>query len=331
MTPIITLPEVEDESVYHRYQQFSGRTIPEWQISEALALLQSLGANLYVCNFAGAGMIESENNRALHGIVTSFPHCGEGWSPHFQYQPDHPTLNLQPTSTTTPTLDRNIPLRRFLRSLSAVEDLQTIMQTQQQQQHQQGTSDWFIIMNIMGCVVCVCFVGIVAGLFLGYLTLDVLDLQIIERASLDEEERMHASKILPIVREKHLILVTLLLLNALAYETLPLFLDNLVPSWLTVVLSVTLILVFGEIIPSGVFTGPRQMYLGYTMAPLMNFFLFIMYPLAKPLALVLDYITHDEEMEEGYHRGELAALIQIQHEQASARLRGKRWWLPPPL
>lgn len=113
--------------------------------------------------------------------------------------------------------------------------------------------------------------------------------------------------------------------ECLLLAKVPLFLDNLFPSWVAILLSVTLIMVFGEIIPSGIFTGPRQLYLGYCMAPLMNFFLWIAYPMAKPLALLLDHLVHqgtDPTQDEGYHRGELSALVRIQHEQDTARVQG---------
>ena len=61
---------------------------------------------------------------------------------------------------------------------------------------------------------------------------------------------------LPFLQDHHLLLVTLLLVNAVANESLPLFLDSLgLPHFLTVGLSVIGVLVFGEIIPSAVFTG----------------------------------------------------------------------------
>ena len=179
----------------------------------------------------------------------------------------------------------------------------------------------FYLTNIIGALFSVVFVAIVAGLFLGLLTLDVLDLQIIQRASIDEDERHYATNLLPIVKERHQLLVTLLLMNALAYETLPIFLDALVPSWAAVLLSVTIIMIFGEILPSGIFTGPNQLYLGNAMVPLVKFFLFIMYPFAKPLAKVLDFLTEegDGTPTEAYNRGELSALVRIQHEQLERR------------
>jgi metal transporter CNNM len=158
------------------------------------------------------------------------------------------------------------------------------------------------------------------------LTLDSLDLQIIQRASLDEEERMYATALLPLIKMRHQILVTLLLSNALAYETLPLFLDALVPSWVAVLLSVTIVMVFGEIIPSGIFMGPNQLYLGYHMVPLMQCILWIFYPIATPLAKLLDYLTDSSGMEDrsAYNRSELSALVRIQHEAESENQRGPR-------
>ena len=43
-----------------------------------------------------------------------------------------------------------------------------------------------------------------------------------------------------------------------AAQALPVFLDRLMPSWAAVLLSVTVVLICGEILPSAVFTGPNQ-------------------------------------------------------------------------
>lgn len=55
----------------------------------------------------------------------------------------------------------------------------------------------------------------------------------------------------------HWMLVTLLLCNAAALESLPLFLDKMVPEIIAIVLSVTFVLIFGEIIPMSICTGPN--------------------------------------------------------------------------
>ena len=70
-------------------------------------------------------------------------------------------------------------------------------------------------------------------------------------------------------------MVTLLLMNALANEALPLFLDKLVPAYMAVILSVTLVLFFGEIIPSAIFTGPNQLAISSKLAPLVRLVLVV--------------------------------------------------------
>jgi len=75
---------------------------------------------------------------------------------------------------------------------------------------------------------------------------------------------------------------------------------------------------------TGIFTGPHQLYLGYKLSTLTKVFLYVMYPVAKPLALLLDYLVEGEVKEDGtpsgggetYHRGELSALVRIQYEDS---------------
>lgn len=68
-------------------------------------------------------------------------------------------------------------------------------------------------------------------------------------------------------------------------------------------------------ITTGVFTGQHQLYLGYLLSPLVQFFLFILYPIAKPLGKVLDFLVPHDHEAEVYNRDELTALVQIQHEK----------------
>lgn len=56
-----------------------------------------------------------------------------------------------------------------------------------------------------------------------------------------------AARIIPMVSNQHLLLVTLLVCNAACMETLPIFLDKLLSPVFAIVISVTLILFFGEV------------------------------------------------------------------------------------
>ncbi|CAN0181164.1 unnamed protein product, partial [Ectocarpus sp. 12 AP-2014] len=101
------------------------------------------------------------------------------------------------------------------------------------------------------------------------------------------EEQHQASRILPLVSRHHFLLVTLLLFNSLANEALPIFLGNLVPSWLAVILSVSLVLFFGEIFPSAVFTGKNQLAIASGMSWLVYTLMMVLGPVAWPIAWML--------------------------------------------
>ncbi|XP_047250030.1 DUF21 domain-containing protein At1g47330-like [Capsicum annuum] len=93
------------------------------------------------------------------------------------------------------------------------------------------------------------------------------------------------AKILPVVKNQHLLLCTLLIGNSLAMESLPIFLDKLVPSWATILVSVTLILMFGEIIPQAICTC-YGLTVGATVAPLVQLLLRLFFPIAYPISKV---------------------------------------------
>jgi len=125
--------------------------------------------------------------------------------------------------------------------------------------------------------------------------------------------------------------------RSLANEALPLFLDELLPGKYTaIVVSVTLVLFFGEIVPSAFFTGPNQVELAAKLVPMANFVMFVLAPIAVPIAKLLDRVLHDdshgsgadldEDVIEGnyYNRTELTALVRIQYESQLADKRRRK-------
>ena len=178
--------------------------------------------------------------------------------------------------------------------------------------------------NVVCAAVCVCTAALAAGLTMGLLSLDAFTLLIKQRAGATEKERKAAASLLPIVRQHHLLLVSLLLMNALANEALPLFLDKVVPGYVAVILSVTLVLFFGEIIPSAVFTGPNQINLASKLAPLVRTVMFVLSPIAYPIAKILDHVLHADDHEGMYNRGELSALVRVHYEERLASKRRRK-------
>ena len=87
--------------------------------------------------------------------------------------------------------------------------------------------------------------GCMSGLTLGLLSLDIVELEVLKRSGSDQEKRC-AQQIIPIVKNAHYLLVTLLLCNAAAMEALPIVLDKLVHEVVAIILSITAVLFFGE-------------------------------------------------------------------------------------
>ncbi|XP_022762834.1 DUF21 domain-containing protein At4g33700-like isoform X2 [Durio zibethinus] len=104
-------------------------------------------------------------------------------------------------------------------------------------------ADFFI--HILIIVLLVVFAGMMSGLTLGLMSMSLVDLEVLAKSG-TPKDRKHAAKILPVVKKQHLLLCTLLICNAAAMEALPIFLDSLVTAWGAILISVTLILLFGE-------------------------------------------------------------------------------------
>ncbi|XP_060199671.1 DUF21 domain-containing protein At1g47330 isoform X1 [Lycium barbarum] len=148
-----------------------------------------------------------------------------------------------------------------------------------------GTEFFVFILVVIGLVL---FAGLMAGLTLGLMSLGLVDLEVLSKSG-RSQDRIHASKILPVVKNQHLLLCTLLIGNSLAMESLPIFLDKLVPSWAAILVSVTLILMFGEIIPQAICTR-YGLTVGATVAPFVQLLLWLFFPIAYPISKVLDWM-----------------------------------------
>ena len=75
--------------------------------------------------------------------------------------------------------------------------------------------------------------------------LEILSLKVLQRGGKPQEKK-HAAKILPLVEKHHLLLVTLLLANAAAVESMPIFMDRISSPVIAICVSVTAVLFFGE-------------------------------------------------------------------------------------
>ncbi|XP_071724539.1 DUF21 domain-containing protein At2g14520-like [Rutidosis leptorrhynchoides] len=159
----------------------------------------------------------------------------------------------------------------------------------------------------------VLFAGMMSGLTLGLMSMSLVELEVLAKSG-TPTDRKHAKKILPVVRKQHLLLCTLLISNAAAMETLPIFLDGLITAWGAILISVTLILLFGEIIPQALCTR-YGLAIGAVAAPFVQVLVWICFPIAYPISKLLDLLLgkgHDAL----FRRAELKTLVDFHGNEA---------------
>ncbi|XP_060175953.1 DUF21 domain-containing protein At2g14520-like [Lycium barbarum] len=172
-------------------------------------------------------------------------------------------------------------------------------------------SQFFI--HIVIIVFLVVFAGMMSGLTLGLMSLSLVDLEVLAKSG-TPSDRKNAAKILPVVQNQHLLLCTLLICNAAAMEALPIFLDSLITAWGAILISVTLILLFGEIIPQSV-CSRYGLAIGATMAPFVRILGWICFPIAYPISKLLDYLLGHRNSGL-FRRAELKTLVHFHGNQA---------------
>ncbi|XP_021844196.1 DUF21 domain-containing protein At4g14240 isoform X2 [Spinacia oleracea] len=173
-----------------------------------------------------------------------------------------------------------------------------------------GTFWWWFYAGL--CIVFVLFAGLMSGLTLGLMSFNLVDLEILARSGTPTQQQQAAS-ILPIVKKQHQLLVTLLLCNAAAMETLPLYLDKLFNQYVAIILSVTLVLSFGEVIPQAICTR-YGLAVGANFIWFVRVLMIVTYPISFPISKVLDFLLgHDEAL---FRRAQLKALVSIHGEAA---------------
>ena len=100
------------------------------------------------------------------------------------------------------------------------------------------------------------FGGLMQGLSVGCFSLTEAELR--AYASRWPSSRGRIAAIRHMLRKQNLLLSTLVFANTAANMSLPIFLDPIASPAVTLVLSVTLVLIMGEILPQSICIGPRR-------------------------------------------------------------------------
>ncbi|EWM24822.1 cbs domain multi-pass transmembrane [Nannochloropsis gaditana] len=75
-----------------------------------------------------------------------------------------------------------------------------------------------------------------------------------------------------------------------------------------------MVLIFGEILPSALFSGPNQLKIAARMASFVWFLMLVLSPISYPLSWLLDRFFGSHNPRKRYNRAELSALIEIHQE-----------------
>ncbi|THU94253.1 DUF21-domain-containing protein [Dendrothele bispora CBS 962.96] len=166
-------------------------------------------------------------------------------------------------------------------------------------------------------VVLVLLGGVFAGLTLGLMGLDELHLRVLAQSSDDPKEQKNAKKVLRLMTKgRHWVLVVLLLGNVIINESLPIFLDGALGGGIAAVaISTTAI---GEIIPQSV-SVRYGLSIGAACAPFVLVLMWLMAPIAWPIAKLLDWLLGANEAHT-YKKAELKSFLQF-HRQGEEPLR----------
>eukprot|EP00268_Persea_americana_P066522 TRINITY_DN906_c1_g1_i6.p1 TRINITY_DN906_c1_g1~~TRINITY_DN906_c1_g1_i6.p1 ORF type:complete len:408 (-),score=67.61 TRINITY_DN906_c1_g1_i6:655-1878(-) len=144
-------------------------------------------------------------------------------------------------------------------------------------------SGFFI--HILVIVLLVLFAGMMSGLTLGLMSMSLVDLEVLAKSG-TPKDRVHAAKILPVVKKQHLLLCTLLICNAAAME----------------------------IIPQSV-CSRYGLAIGAAVAPVVRVLVWICYPVAYPISKLLDFMLGDGHVAL-FRRAELKTLVNLHGNEA---------------
>lgn len=169
-----------------------------------------------------------------------------------------------------------------------------------------------LTIDILTIAALVVLGGIFAGLTLGLMGLDMVNLQVLASSGSDKE-RKHATKVLKLLEKgRHWVLVVLLLGNVIVNETLPVFLSDFGGGLAAVLSSTLLIVIFGEIVPQSI-CARYGLAIGAFCAPMVHATMLILAPIAWPTAKFLDWCL-GEEHGTTYRKAELKTFVSL-HQQ----------------
>jgi len=168
-------------------------------------------------------------------------------------------------------------------------------------------------------LVVIVLLVLLSGLFSG-LTLGLLGLN---KSELERKIRLgdrRARKVYSVRKNGNLLLCTLLLGNVAVNSAIAILLGGVAAGFLAGIMSTSLIVIFGEILPQA-FISRYALDVGARTVWLVKVFILILYPICWPISKVLDKMLGDE-MSTVWSRRELKEIITYHKKSRGSRLDG---------
>ena len=164
-------------------------------------------------------------------------------------------------------------------------------------------------------VILLLFSALFSGLTLGLMSLDPSGLEIVMSNKDDPALARAAAAIYPVRLNGNLLLCTLLLGNVGVNSLLSILMADLTSGMTGFLVSTFAIVIFGEIIPQAL-CSRYSLQIGEKTVPVVKIFMVLLYPLCKPMSMVLNKAL-GHEIGTTYSASEMAKLIEM-HVQVCA-------------
>ncbi len=165
----------------------------------------------------------------------------------------------------------------------------------------------------LGIAVCISQSAMLSGLNLAFFTISKLQLEMeVSR------NNVHALKILNLRKDSNFLLVTILWANVGVNVLLALLSGSVLAGIMAFLFSTVIITIFGEILPQAYFSR-NALKMGALLSPVLRLYQIVLYPIAKPTALLLDRWLGPEAITY-FKENDLREIIKVHMESAKSEI-----------
>ncbi len=156
----------------------------------------------------------------------------------------------------------------------------------------------------LGIILCLSQSAMLSGLNLAYFSLSMLQLELEAKTNSPD-----AARVMSLRKDANFLLVTILWGNVAVNVLLALLSGSVLAGVAAFLFSTVVITIVGEILPQAYFSR-HALHVGARLSPLIRFYQVLLYPVAKPTALILDHWLGEDAIAY-YRERDLRELIRL--------------------